>query len=155
MKGKQSHPGMKSMSKATSVCWTKMWLRTCKVLNLPSTTFHGTHGGKSVHYKMAVLAVNWYVQYDHSPLVIRREAQKLKMLFQPGTEKNQVYTWIFDPGMKFCPGAEDRDEIVQRWTNFTPGSRKHQKPNDQSPRWNSSRDETRPAWDEFSHVNST
>ena len=34
------------------------------------------------------------------------------MSFRPGTEKNQAYTLIFDPGMKFCPGAEDRDEIV-------------------------------------------
>ena len=34
------------------------------------------------------------------------------MSFRPGTEKNQVFTWIFDPGMKFRPGAEDRDEIV-------------------------------------------
>ena len=35
-----------------------------------------------------------------------------KMSFRPGTEKNQVFTWTFDPGMKFRPGAEDRDEIV-------------------------------------------
>ena len=45
------------------------------------------------------------------------------MSFRPGTEKNQVFTWIFDPGMKFRPGAEDSDEI--------PGSLKHPKPNDQ------------------------
>ena len=48
--------------------------------------------------------------YDQSPLVIRREDRK--MPFRPGTEKNQVFTWIFDPGMKFRPSAEDRDEIV-------------------------------------------
>ena len=51
-------------------------IRTYKVLNLPSTTTRSTHTGKSVHYKMGVLAVNWYAQYDHSPLVIRRKAQK-------------------------------------------------------------------------------
>ena len=33
-------------------------IRTYKVLNLPSTTTRSTHTGKSVHYKMGVLAVN-------------------------------------------------------------------------------------------------
>ena len=34
------------------------------------------------------------------------------MSFRPGTEKNQVFTRIFDPGMKFRPGAEHRDEQI-------------------------------------------
>ena len=34
------------------------------------------------------------------------------MSFRHGIEKNQVFTWTFDPRMKFRPGAEDRDEIV-------------------------------------------
>ena len=29
------------------------------------------------------------------------------MSFQPGTEKNEVFTWIFDPGMK-----SSRDEQI-------------------------------------------
>ena len=35
-----------------------------------------------------------------------------KMSFRPGTEKSQLFTWNFDPGMKFRPGAEDRDEQI-------------------------------------------
>ena len=134
MKGKQFHPRMKSMSKTTWVFLvsnyqniiqskTKMWLRTYKGLNLPSTTTRGTRGGKSVHYKIGVLAVihRWSYVGRHR-----------KISFRPGTEKNLVFTWIFVPGMKFRPGAEDREEIVPGWANFTPGSCKHQKPNDQT-----------------------
>ena len=65
--------------------------------------------------------------------------------------KCQVFTWSFRPGMKFHPGAEDRDEIIPGWTNFTPAPCKHQETNNRTPRWNSSRDEfTR---DEFTRVN--
>ena len=41
------------------------------------------------------------------------------MSFRPGTEIKRIrcFTWIFDPGMKFRPGAEDRDEIVTVWAN--------------------------------------
>ena len=83
----------------------KCGLRTYKVLNLPSTTTRGTHGGKSVHYKMAVLAVNWYAQYDRWPLVIRREAQE--NVISARDRKESMFTWIFDPGMK-----SSRDEQI-------------------------------------------
>ena len=52
-----------------------------------------------------------------------------KISFRPGTERNQVFTWIFDPRMKFCRSAEDWDEQVSTWDHL-----KHQKPNDQIPR---------------------
>ena len=34
------------------------------------------------------------------------------MSSEPGTESIQVFTWNFHPGMKFQPGAEDRDELI-------------------------------------------
>ena len=34
------------------------------------------------------------------------------MSFRPWTEKNQVFTWIFDPRMKFHCGAEDLDGLI-------------------------------------------
>ena len=35
-----------------------------------------------------------------------------KMSSRPGTESIQVFTWNFHPGIKFQPGAEDRDEQI-------------------------------------------
>ena len=35
-----------------------------------------------------------------------------KISFWPMTERNQVFPWIFDPGVKFRRSAENRDEIV-------------------------------------------
>ena len=129
MKGKQFHPGMKSMSKATSVF---LVFGFC-------------------FYKMAVLAVNWYAQFDHSPLVIRKEAQK-NVISARDRKEWSVYMdfWSRDeissrcwrpgwnrPGMsKFHPG------IMQ-----TPKAKWPDTEVKLIPGWNSSRDE-------FSHVNS-
>ena len=97
MKGKQFHPGMKSMSKASRCFW---FLPFC-------------------FYKMAILAVNWYAQFGHSPLVIRKEAQK-NVISAGDRKESSVYMdfWSRDeissrcwrtgwnrPGMsKFQPG---------------------------------------------------
>ena len=125
------------------------WLKT---FTKSSTTTHGTHGGKiaEFHPGMKLSPVSckhvgwictvWSFTAGHT----HRGSEKCHL--GPGQKRVRVFTWSFDPGMKFHPGAEDWDEIIPGWTNFTPGSCKHQETNNQSPRWNSSRDE-------FTHVN--
>ena len=54
----------------------------------------------------------WPVSNKHNYSSLSYVGKPRKMSFRTGTEKNQVLTWIFDLGMKFNPGTENRDEQI-------------------------------------------
>ena len=62
---------------------------------------------------LMIIAVNCRISpWDEIKLIILLlygVGRLRKMSSRPGTEKIQVFTWIFDPGMKFRPSGEDRD----------------------------------------------
>ena len=74
------HPGMSSSRGEILISFTRLISPQDERKTVSSRdeinvqTYLGVFG--FCFYKMAVLAVNRYAQYDHSPLVIRREAQK-------------------------------------------------------------------------------